>query len=82
MRLVVDTNIFVSAALKSVSRPASVVRWIDRHGGLLKSEATEGQVIEVLQRPYIASRLPPLYLDNVRRILAEAEAVRPPSGPS
>jgi uncharacterized protein len=75
MRLVVDTNIFASAALKSASWPGSVVRWIDRHGGLLKSDATEAQLIEVLQRPYISSRIPPDYLDNVRRILASAELV-------
>lgn len=73
MRVVVDTNIFVNAALKSVSWPASVVRWIDTHGGLLKSLATEGQVIEVLQRPYIASRVPPSYLENVLHILSAEE---------
>jgi predicted nucleic acid-binding protein len=30
MRLVVDTNIFVSAALKAVSWPAGTLRWISR----------------------------------------------------
>jgi hypothetical protein len=30
MRLVVDTNVFVSAALKEVSWPATTLRWIDR----------------------------------------------------
>ncbi len=44
-------------------------------GGLLKSIATEQQVIEVLQRPYFAPRLAPFYLDNVQRILAKAELV-------
>src|SRR5881275_2810905 len=75
MRLVVDTNIFVSAALKNASWPASVVRWVDRHGGLLKSEATERQLLEVLQRPYIAARIAPWYLDRVRRVLSAAEPV-------
>jgi predicted nucleic acid-binding protein len=51
MRLVVDTNIFASAALKAASFPASVVRWVDRFGGLLKSEATERELLDVLQRP-------------------------------
>jgi predicted nucleic acid-binding protein len=37
MRLVVDTNVFVSAALKDNSLPFFVVRWIERHDGLLKS---------------------------------------------
>jgi uncharacterized protein len=75
MRLVVDTNIFVSAAFKSASWPASVVRWIDRHGGLLKTTATEAQAIDVLQRPYVAMRMPPLYLEGVRRIFSKAESV-------
>lgn len=75
MRLVVDTNIFVSAALKESSWPRIVVGWVDGYGGLLKSTATERQVIEVLQRPYFASKLPPLYLDNVRRIFSQAELV-------
>lgn len=75
MRLVVDTNIFVSAALKSVSWPGSVVRWVAAHGGLLKSTATEAQVMAVLQRPYIAERTPPAYLENVRTMFTAAEAV-------
>jgi hypothetical protein len=33
MRIVVDTNVFVSAVLKINSLPFFVVRWIDRHGG-------------------------------------------------
>jgi hypothetical protein len=56
MRLVVDTNAFVSAALKAASFPASVGRWADRFGGLLNSEATKKQLRDVLQRPYVASR--------------------------
>jgi len=75
MRLVVDTNIFVSAALKNASWPASVVRWVTRHGGLLKSDATERQLLDVLQRSYIADRMPPRYLERVRGVLAAAEPV-------
>jgi predicted nucleic acid-binding protein len=48
MRLVVDTNVFVSAALKKNSLPFLVIRWIERHDGLLKSAATEAQLLEVL----------------------------------
>jgi putative PIN family toxin of toxin-antitoxin system len=75
MRVVVDSNIFVSAALKEASWPRVVVRWLDKFGGLLKSTATENQVIEVLQRPYFVPRLLPTYLDDVRRIFAKAELV-------
>jgi len=37
MRIVVDTNVLVGAAIKAASFPFIVVRWIDRNGGLLKS---------------------------------------------
>ena len=76
MRLVIDTNIIVSAALKQVSRPASVLRWIDRHGDLLKSVATEAQALDVLKRPYIAPKLPPGYFENMQRLFARAESVQ------
>jgi uncharacterized protein len=75
MRVVVDTNIFVSAALKEASWPSVVVRWLDKFGGLLKSTVTENQVIEVLQRPHFVPKLLPTYLDDVRRIFAKAELV-------
>jgi hypothetical protein len=42
MRIVVDTNVIVSAAIKANSLPFIVVDWIDRHACLLKSAATEG----------------------------------------
>jgi predicted nucleic acid-binding protein len=50
MRIVVDTNVFVSAALKASSLPFIVVRWIDRHGDLLKSIATEQEVLQGVAR--------------------------------
>lgn len=58
--------------LEDASQPRAV-GWVDRFGGLLESVATAGQVLEVLQRPYLASKLPPFYLDNVRRIFSKAE---------
>lgn len=75
MRLVVDTNVFVSAALKDNSLPFFVVRWIERHDGLLKSAATEQQLLEVLARPYIAAATIPALLEGVARMLAAAELV-------
>jgi predicted nucleic acid-binding protein len=74
MRLVVDTNIFVSAALKSESFPASVVRWVDHHGGLLKSEVTARQLLDVLQRPYIAARMRPSFLEADQELCDDCEA--------
>ena len=59
MRLVVDTNVFISDALKANSLPFLVIRWIERHDGLLKSVATENELLEVLQRPQIAALMIP-----------------------
>jgi predicted nucleic acid-binding protein len=50
MRIVVDTNVFVSAVLKLNSLPFLVVRWIDEHGGLLKSAATEREILSEISR--------------------------------
>jgi putative PIN family toxin of toxin-antitoxin system len=75
MRLVVDTNVFVSAALKENSQPFLVARWIDRHGGLLKSAATEQQLVDVLRRPYIAAATIPSLREGLARMLAAAELV-------
>ena len=41
----------------------------------LRAPSIEGQVIEVLRRPYFASNLPPDFLDSVRRMFANAELV-------
>ncbi len=50
MRIVLDTNVFVSAVLKLNSLPFLVVRWSDQHGGLLKSAVTEQEILNVLAR--------------------------------
>ena len=75
MRLVVDTNVFVSAALKEGSWPAQTVRWVGKYGGLLKSAATEQELFAVLQRPRFAPKLTPLFLTELRAIMAAAELV-------
>jgi uncharacterized protein len=75
MRIVVDTNIFASAALKESSWPSELVRWLDQHGDLLKTAATEAQVFEILQRPYFMPRVSPSFVEGVRRIFSKAELV-------
>ena len=75
MRLVVDTNVFVSAALMESSWSAMVVRWLDKYDGLLKSIVTEQELFEVLQRPRIASKIAPSFFDNLRTLFAAAELV-------
>ena len=75
MRLVVDTNIFISAALTAASWPANTVRWIGRYGGLLKSEATERELFMVLERPRLAAKVAPFFIEDLRRIVGAAECV-------
>jgi len=75
MRLVVDTNVFVSATFKRISWLASVVRWIARHGGLLKSLVTEQELVDVLQRPRLMAKADPDLTADLRRLLAVAELI-------
>lgn len=63
----VDTNIFISAALTEASWPANTVRWLGRYSGLLKSAATEGELFMVLERPRLASRVAPFFVEDLRR---------------
>ena len=75
MRLVVDTNVFVSAALKESSWPAHTIRWLAKFGGLLKSTETEDELFAVLRRPRFAGKIAPVFLEEVSRIFAAAERV-------
>jgi putative PIN family toxin of toxin-antitoxin system len=75
MRLAIDTNVFVSAALKDASWPAETLRWLARYGGLLKSAATEHEVKAVLARHRLAPKITSLFLDQVSALLPTAEQV-------
>jgi uncharacterized protein len=76
MRVVVDTNVFISAALKDESFPALALRVVAERGTLLKSTATERQLFEVLARPQLAALVDPVVVDWIRELMARAEAVR------
>ena len=75
IRLVVDTNVFVSAALKANSPPYLIVRWLANHGRLLKSTATEQELFRALARPYFASLVPEEFRDGLQDLFAKAESV-------
>jgi len=75
MRIVVDTNIFVSAALKDKSLPAIAVRSVQHQGTLLKSSLTEAQFHEVLARPYLAPLISQAMLGWLQQLMASAEMV-------
>ena len=75
MRVVVDTNVFVSAALKDQSLPTLAVHLVEERGVLLKSIATERQLFDVLARPHFALLITPDTHAWLRKLLTEAETV-------
>jgi len=75
MRVVVDTNVLISAALKDTSLPALAVRIVEGQGTLLKSVATEQQLIGVMARPYLATLIAPATRGWILGLLAKAEPV-------
>jgi len=54
MRLVIDTNVLISACLKAASAPRDVIRWTAAHGVFLKSAATEREFRLTVSRPKLA----------------------------
>jgi putative PIN family toxin of toxin-antitoxin system len=75
MRVVVDTNVFVSAALKDVSLPSIALHMVAREHVLLKSAATEAQLVEVIARPYLARFVAQSTRDWLAALLEAAEPV-------
>jgi putative PIN family toxin of toxin-antitoxin system len=75
MRVVLDTNVLVSAALKQKSVPGVAALLVERRCGLLKSSATERQLIEVVARPYFVSLIDPDTRAWLERLMAAAEPV-------
>jgi len=75
MRVVLDTNVLVSAALKQKSMPGMAALVIERRGGLLKSLATEHQLFEVVARPYLASLIDTETLAWLKKLMTAAELV-------
>ncbi len=75
MRIVVDANIFVSAALKQTSLPAIALHQAAQHHTLLKSAATEARFFEVIARPDFASLIRSETRDWVTQLMASAEPV-------
>lgn len=75
MRIVFDTNVLVSAALKQNSIPASAIRDAEQNHVLLKSDATERQLWDVLARPYFTSLVGVAVRAWLSGIMAKAELV-------
>jgi uncharacterized protein len=75
MRIVVDTNVFVSAGIKENSPPATAVHLAAVSHRLLKSTITEQELFIPLARPRLAPLIPARFRDWLSEILAAAELV-------
>lgn len=75
MRIVVDTNVFISAALKDKSLPSIALHLATQRAVLLKSAATEAQLLAVIARPYLAPLIAPVTIDWLKQLMAKAELV-------
>jgi len=75
MKIVVDTNIFISAAFKHGSLPSIALHQVKQHCTMLKSIVTEAQFFEVIARPYIAPLIRPETRDWLVQLMASAELV-------
>lgn len=75
MRVVLDTNVLVSAALKRQSTPGSAAHIVEMSHNLLKSSGTERQLLEVVARPHLALALPDDTVAWLRGLIAAAEFV-------
>ncbi len=75
MRVVVDTNVLISAALKQKSMPGMATLVVERCGVLLKSLPTEQQLFEVLARPYFDSLIDPEARTWLKKLMGAAELV-------
>jgi len=61
MRVVVDTNVFISAALKEKSPPGTAAHLAAESHLLLKSMITERELFVTLARPRLAPLIPPRF---------------------
>jgi putative PIN family toxin of toxin-antitoxin system len=75
MRVVLDTNVLVSAALKRNSTPGIAVHAVERRAGLLKSLATEQQLFAVVARSYFVSLIDSDTRAWLHALMAAAELV-------
>jgi putative PIN family toxin of toxin-antitoxin system len=75
MRVVLDTNVFISAALKQKSTPGMAALMVERRGTLLKSLLTEQQLFEVLARTYFDALIDAEARAWLKKLMASAELV-------
>jgi uncharacterized protein len=75
MRVVIDTGVFVSAAIKTGTTPGIAVLRAVQHGALLKSQATESELKDVIDRPYLTRLISASARQHIMDLMAQAETV-------
>jgi predicted nucleic acid-binding protein len=75
MRVVVDTNVFISAALKENSPHGTAAHLVAASHLLLKSTITEQELFVTLALPRLAPLIPRRFRDWLSEVLATAELV-------
>ena len=75
MKVVFDTNVLISAALKEQSPPSMAARIVAESNVLLKSTITEQELFVTLDRPRLAPLIPSRFRDWLGELLAAAELV-------
>lgn len=75
MRIVVDTNVAVSAVIKRASIPSVVFQLAWQHHTLLKSRETEQELRRILQRDKLSKFIKPSTAIWIDAVLSTAEAV-------
>jgi uncharacterized protein len=75
MRAVIDTGVFISAAIKAQTAPSVAVHLAARRGVLLKSHPTEAELMKVIDRPYLARLIAPAARERLAELMAMAELV-------
>ena len=75
MRVVLDTNVLISAALKEKSLPGAVVYLAVNQHQLLASEATKAELVRVMAKPYLARVIAPAFTTWLTQTINAAETV-------
>jgi putative PIN family toxin of toxin-antitoxin system len=75
MRAVIDTGVFISAAIKMQTTPSLAIHRAVQSGVLLKSGSTEAEFLDVINRPYLARFISPEARAQMMQLMAAAELV-------
>ena len=75
MRVVIDTNVFISAAMRESSLPGIAVELVVTKHQLLMSEAANIELFRVLAKPHLARLISPRFVMWLSEVVSKAEIV-------